>query len=63
MLAKGSFVMLAIYKASRVHDGRTYDTSANHLSGRVLRHFLVKQTEGEKKYFSLELGVLKSRAH
>ena len=50
MLAKGSFVMLAIYKASRVHDGRTYDTSANHLSGRVLRHFLVKQTEGQGKW-------------
>ena len=48
MLAKGSFVVLAIYKASRAHDGRTSDTSANHLSGLVLRHILVKQTEGEK---------------
>ena len=45
MLAKGSFVVLAFYKASQAHDYQTSDTSVNHLSGRVLWHILVKQTD------------------
>ena len=48
MLAKGSFVVLAFYKASQAHDCQTSDTSVNHLSGRVLWHILVKQTDGGK---------------
>ena len=48
MLAKNSFVVLAIYKASQAYDCQTSDTSANHLSGRVLWHILVKQTDGTK---------------
>ena len=52
MLAKNSFVVLAIYKASQAYDCQTSDTSAklptHHLSGRVLWHILVKQTDGAK---------------
>ena len=40
--------MLAIYKASQAYDCQTSDTSANHLSGRVFWHILVKQTDGAK---------------
>lgn len=40
--------MLAIFKASQAYNCQTSDTSANHLSGRVLWHILVKQFDGAK---------------